>query len=61
MSMSGSMWKELGKNLHHPGAAVSALVQRMARDAPARLAVLVFALVALVFTFLLTLPVHCAP
>lgn len=61
MSSTDSPWtEELRKNLRRPGTALSDLVNRMAQYAPARLALTAYALVALFFTVLLTLPVSTA-
>lgn len=61
MSMTDSTWtQELRENIRQPGTAMTLLVGRLARYAPARLALVVYALVVLFFTFLLTLPASAA-
>lgn len=49
--------EESRKTLRHPGTALSNLVDRMAKYAPARLALTAYALVSLFFTLLLALPI----
>lgn len=61
MSSTESPWtEELRKNFRRPGIALSNFVDRMAKYAPARLALTAYALVALLFTLLLTLPISTA-
>lgn len=61
MSSTDSQWtEELRKTLRRPGIALSNALDRMAKYAPARLALTAYALVTLFFTFFLTLPVSTA-
>ncbi len=61
MSMTGSrMPTGDRRNIFYPLAATRNFIDRIANGSPGRLALIVFALVCLLFTFLLTLPVSAA-
>lgn len=61
MSTTKNPWAGgLRESLRHPGAALRSLVDQMVKYAPARLALIVYAVVTLFFTLLLTLPLSAA-
>lgn len=59
-TMNGPWVHALRENIRHPGPALSNFFGRMIKYAPARLALFVYAGVALFFTLILTLPLSAA-